>query len=67
MQCLFMGGLVIAGADIMPEITRWIRLAWACYKRFKWELCEKEEAPITLKVSILNTEMMETLLYDCAT
>ena len=31
-------GLVVASADIMPEVTRRIRLAWACYSRLKREL-----------------------------
>ena len=35
MQFLHLGGLVDASADIMPTIKRRIRLAWACYNRFK--------------------------------
>ena len=38
MQFLYLGGLVNASADIMPEIKRRIQLAWACYNRFKREL-----------------------------
>ena len=38
MQFVYLDGLLVARADIMPEITRWIRLAWACYNRFKREL-----------------------------
>ena len=38
MQFLYLGGLVDASADIMPDINRRIRLAWACYNRFKREL-----------------------------
>ena len=37
-QFLHLGGLVHAIADIMPEIKRWVRLAWACYSRFKRKL-----------------------------
>ena len=50
MQCLYLGGLVVASADIMPEITRRIRLEWACYPRFKRELYDMEDAPFTLKI-----------------
>ena len=37
-QFLYLGGLIDASADIIPEIKRWVRLAWACYSRFKREL-----------------------------
>ena len=32
---------------IVPEINRRIRLAWACYDRFKRELYDMEDAPFT--------------------
>ena len=37
-EFLNLSGLVNASADIMPEIKRRVRLAWACYSRFKQEL-----------------------------
>ena len=67
MQFLYMGGLVDASADITPEVKRRIRLAWACYNRFKRELYDMEDAPFTLKVCTLKAEVMETLLYGCVT
>ena len=66
-QFLWLGGLVDVSADIMPETTRRVRLAWACYSRFKRELYDMEAAPFTLKVRMLKAEVMETLLYGCAT
>ena len=50
MQFLCLGGLVDASTDIMPKVKRRIRLAWACYNRFKRELYNMEDAPFTLKV-----------------
>ena len=50
MRFLYLGGLVDASADSMPEMKRRIRLAWACYNRFKRELYDMEDAPFTLKV-----------------
>lgn len=67
MQFLYLSGLVLANADIMPEIQRRARFAGACYNRFKRELYGVEDAPLTLKVSTLNAEVMETLLYACVT
>ena len=63
MQFLYLGGLVDAKDDIMPEMKRRIRLAWACYNRFKRELYDVEDGPFTLKMRILKAEVMETLLY----
>ena len=67
MQFLYLGGLDDANADIMPEIKRRIRLAWACYDRFKREQYDMEDAPFMLKVRLLKTEVMGTLLYGCVT
>ena len=36
-QFLYLGGLIDASADLMPEIKPRVRLAWACYSRFKRE------------------------------
>ena len=51
----------------MPEVKRRIRLAWACFNRFKRELYDTEDAPFTLKVRMLKAEVMVTLLYGCVT
>ena len=67
MQFLYLGGLVNASADIIPEIKRRIQLAWVCYNRFKRELYDMEAAPFALKVRMLKAEVMETLLYGCVT
>ena len=53
-QFLYLGGLVDASADIMPEIEQRVRLAWACYSRFKRELYGMEAAPFTLKLRMLK-------------
>ena len=66
-QFLYLGGLIDASADIMPEIKRRVRLAWACYSRFKRELYDMEAAPFALKLRMLKAEVMETLLYGCVT
>ena len=57
-QFLYLGGLVNASADIMPETKRRVRLAWACYKQFKRELYDMEAAPFTLKLRMLKAEVM---------
>ena len=65
-QFLYLGGLINASADIMPEIKRRIRVAWACYEHFKRELYAYGGCPVhPLKVRLLKTEVMQTLLYGC--
>ena len=66
-QFLYVSGLVDASAGIMPEIKRRVRLARACYSRFKRELYDTEAAPFTQKVRVLKAGVMSTLLYGCAT
>ena len=61
------GGLVDESADTIPEIKRWVRLAWACYSRSKRELYDMGSAPSALKLCMLKAEVMETLLYGCVT
>ena len=63
MQFLYLGVPVVESAGILPEIMRRIRLAWTCYNQFKRELYNMEDAPFTLKVSMLKTKVMVTLLY----
>ena len=64
---LYLGGLIDASADSMPEIKRRVRLAWACHSRFKRELYDMEAAPFALKLRMLKAEVMEVLLYGCVT
>ena len=49
----------------MPEIKRWVRLAWASYSLFKRELYDMEDARFALKLCMPKADVMETLLYGC--
>ena len=64
---LYLGVLIDASADIMPEIKRRVRLAWACYSRVEWKLYDMEAAPFALKLRKLKAEVIETLLYGFET
>ena len=66
-QFLYLGGLIDTSADIIPEIKWRVRLAWACYSRFKRELYDMEAAPFALKLRMLKAEVLETLLHGCVT
>ena len=41
-QSLYLGGLIDEIADFTPDFKRRVRLAWACFGRFKLELSFKE-------------------------
>ena len=64
MQFLYLGGLVDTIADIMPEIKRRIRPAWACYNRFKRELYDMVDAPF---VVVWKGSKMRTGPCPCCT
>ena len=51
----------------MPEIKRRVQLEWACFSRFRREMCDMEAAPFTLKMRMPKVEGMETQLYGCVT
>ena len=49
MQFLYLGGLVVASADIIPQITGRIRLAWVCYKGAELGVVRHEGCRVYLK------------------
>ena len=66
-QFLYLGGIIHESADLSFEISRRIRLMWACFRRFGPELYNRTSAPLRLKIRMLKAEVIETLLYGCVT
>ena len=66
-QFRYLGGLVNEHGELTQEINRRSRAAWACTKRFSWELFDRPRAPWRLKVRLLRAEAMKALLYGCMT
>ena len=62
-QVLYLGGIIHENADLWPEIERRICFMWACFKQFRPGLYDRKPTPISLKVRMLKTEVIETLLY----
>ena len=54
-KCLYLGGIIDASTDIMPEIKRRVRRAWVCYSGFKRELYDMEAASLAM----LTAEVMK--------
>ena len=46
-------------------VTRRIHRAWACFGRYMMEIFDRPSVRSRLKMRMLRTEVMETLLYRC--
>ena len=58
-QFVYLGVLVDASADIMPDSKGQVRFAWwAYFNRFKREFYDMEAAPFALKVRKLKAEVI---------
>ena len=66
-QFLYLGGIIHKNAGLWLKIEQRTRLMWACFKRFRPELYDRETAPISLKIRMLKAEVIETLSYGCVT
>ena len=62
-QVLYLGDLINETTDIVPEIKQGVRPASACLDRFKRELYNMKSSSFTLKMPMLKSEVIETLLY----
>ena len=62
-----LGGAITADRDLIIEITQRLQRAWACFQRYKVEIYDRPGVRLRLKVRLLKTEVIETLLYGCMT
>ena len=66
-ECVCLGGAIIADRELSIEITRRLQRAWACFKRCEMEIYDRPGVRVRLKVRLLKSEVIETLLYGCMT
>ena len=66
-EFVYLGGAITADRVLCIEITRRFQRAWACFQRFKIEICDCPGVRYRLKVRLLKAEVIETLLYGCMT
>ena len=64
---LLIGGIIHEVAQLSLEIDRRILLMRACFKRFGPAFYDATTAPLSLKVLMLEAEVIKTLLYGCVT
>ena len=60
-----LGGGVNDDADLSIEVDRRIRNAWC--RKYSLQLYGRSSAPLELKIRMLKTEILETMLYGCVT
>lgn len=50
-----------------PELKRRIQLAWYSFRRYSRVLYDRSVVPLNLKARMIKAEVLEALLYGCAT
>ena len=64
---MFLGGAISESADLDIEIKRRIGAAWASVRKYSSQLYDRWNASLSLKISLFKAEVMEAMLYGCAT
>ena len=65
---IYLGGSVNEIPNLSDEIDRRIRAGWMGFKRYKRELYDRPKASLLpLKARMVRSEVVEALLYGCAT
>ena len=64
---VYLGGNVNYKVDLSIEVDRRIRNAWCSFRKYTFELYDRQSAPLKLKILILRAVVLETMLYGCVT
>ena len=56
-----------ANHNVSIEVDRRIRNAWCSFRTYTLELYGRPSAPLELKIRMLRTEVLGTMLYGCVT
>ena len=64
----YLGGTVDEAPNLSDEIARRIRAGWTGFKRYKRELYDRPKASLLpLEARVVRPEVVDALLYGCAT
>ena len=66
-EFVYLGGAISESADLDIEIKRRIGAAWASVRKYSSQLYDRRNARLSLKIRLLKAEVMEAMLYGCAT
>ena len=64
---VYIGGAIRESADLDIEIKRRIGAAWASVRKYSSQLYDRRNARLSLKIRLFKAEVMEAMLYGCAT
>ena len=64
---IYLGGLISESPKPSAEIDRRIRAGWMSFNRYRQELYDRPTASLDLKARMVKSEVVEALLYGCAT
>ena len=66
-EFVYLGGAISESADLDTEIKRRIGAAWAGVRKYSSQLYDRRNAQLSLKIRLFKAEVMEAMLYGCAT
>ena len=66
-EFVYLGGAISESADLDIEIKRRIGAAWASVRKYSSQLYDRRNARLSLKIRLFKAELMEAMLYGCAT
>ena len=66
-EFVYLGRAISESADLDTEIKRCIGAAWASVRRYSSQLYDRRNARLSLKIRLFKAEVMEAMLYGCAT
>ena len=64
---MYLDGAISESADLDIEIERRIGAAWASVRKYSSQLYDRRNARLSLKIRLFKAEVMEAMLYGCAT
>ena len=66
-EFVYLGGAISESADLGIEIKRRIGAAWASVRKYSSQLYDRRNARLSPKIRLFKAEVMEAMLYGCAT
>ena len=66
-EFVHLGGAISESADLDIEVKRRIGAAWASVGKYSSQLYDRRNARLSLKIRLFKAEVMEAMLYGCAT
>lgn len=58
--------MITEAAKLTAEVDRWIRTGWMSFNCYRTELYNSHTSSLDLYLRMVESEVVETLLYGCA-